>query len=132
MSHMAFCMSTAPCGHECGRGDFHGGDCDCYERDCKSSSRYVTLPPRQTTGVVVVSLFGIRKGGLYFHGFTSSGSSTWVNCLGVDAVLWTQRQDADAAVGRIRACPYDKDAEVFPLAATVQQPCRDTATSEER
>ena len=37
---MAFCNNNAPCGHECGRQDDHGGSCDCYQNSCASSKRF--------------------------------------------------------------------------------------------
>jgi len=93
---MAFCNNNAGCGHSCGRQDDHGGDCDCYESDCKSSSRYVRpvpLPPP-------VTFYAVRCAGKYYHTYSRCNNSGWRDKL-EDAKVWTRKGPAQGMVTRL-------------------------------
>lgn len=93
---MAFCNNGAGCGHGCGRQDDHGGDCDCYESDCRSSSRYVQSPPLKPP----VTFYAVRCDGKYYHTYTRATDSGWRDKL-EDSKVWTRKGPAQAMVTRL-------------------------------
>jgi len=114
-AHMAFCNDTARCGHCCGRQDYHGGDCDCYETDCRYSSRYVAgteqededlddeddtvkqapvpAPPPKT----LATFYAIRSNDKFYRTHTPGRSAGWVNVM-EEAKLWTKPGPAKAKI----------------------------------
>ena len=103
---MAFCNNQAGCGHSCGRSDDHGGGCDCYEGDCKHSSRYKP-PPVPPVPKPVATFYAVRSGGQYYHSYSRAGSTGWVDKVDKveDASVWTRRGPAQGMVTRLSALP---------------------------
>jgi len=113
---MAFCWNNAGCGHSCGRQDAHGGDCDCYESDCKHSSRYKpapVVPPEPAAPLA--TFYAVRCNGKYYHTYSRAGSTGWRDKV-EDGKVWTRKGPAQAMVTKLSSVP------VGPRLNAPQQP----------
>ena len=93
---MAYCNNNAGCGHSCGRSDNHGGDCDCYESDCKHSNRFIKPPVPSVSPLA--TFYAVRSNGKYYRTYSrASAAAGWIDKL-EDARLWTKQGQAQGKI----------------------------------